>query len=94
MVFPPSGICEEMILAHFGYTMYCLGPLVIKCTVYAIWLYNVLFKPFGYTMYCLGPLVYFLPKTFKIFGFPIFGYDGIMSVPNGFIANITKNEHI
>ena len=50
--------------------------------------------PFGYTMYCLGPLVYFLPKTFKIFGFPIFGYDGIMSVPNGFIANITKNEHI
>jgi hypothetical protein len=54
MVFPPSGICEEMILAHFGYTMYCLGPLVIKCTVYAIWLYNVLFKPFGYTMYCLG----------------------------------------
>jgi hypothetical protein len=25
MVFPPSGICEEMILAHFGYTMYCLG---------------------------------------------------------------------
>ena len=87
----------------FGYTMYCLGPLVIQCTVYALWLYNVLFRfwlcnvllrPFCYTMYCLGPLVYFLPKTFKIFGFPIFGYDGIMSVPDGFIANITKNEHI
>ena len=41
MVFHSSGICEEMILAHFGYTMYCLGfgyamyclgPLVIQCT--------------------------------------------------------------